>query len=63
MNNNERVARLERLLESFNDERMEYFENMSTDDDIKREYNRGRYETMLSVIRRITSALNLEEVC
>jgi len=63
MNNNERVARLERLLESFNDERMEYFENMSTDDDIKREYNRGRYETILSVIRRITSALNLEEVC
>ena len=63
MNNDERIARLKQLLEVFSDERMEYFQRMSTaKSDIRREYSRGCYETMLSVLKRITGTLQLEEV-
>ena len=63
MNNDERIARLKQLLEVFSDERMEYFQRMSTaKSDIRREYSRGCYDTMLSVLKRITNTLELEEV-
>jgi len=64
MNNNERVARLKQLLEMFCDERLEHFRKFSTaKNDTQREYSRGCYETMLSVLKRIYNTLELEEVC
>jgi len=63
MNNNERVARLKQLLEVFNDERLEYFERASTaESDIRREFSKGCYETLTSVLKRIYNTLELEEV-
>jgi len=63
MNDSERIAKLKQLLKIFSDERMEYFQRLSTaKSDIRREYSRGCYDTMLSVLKRITNTLELEEV-
>jgi len=61
MDNNERVARLKKLLAAFNDEIIEHARIEHNPDTafITAEYHRGWYEALASVIDRIESALEL----
>ena len=63
MKNNERIVKLKEILEELSDERINHFDRMNTaKNDIEREYSRGCYETMTSVLKRIYNNLKLAEV-
>ena len=61
MNNDERIARLEKLLAVFKDEIIEHamIEHNPDTTFITAEYHRGWYEGLASVIKRIESVLGL----